>query len=116
MRRVSRNRFVKIYAWEKYQQAGLNRPALPFAFNLPTGSLTTNEVGNGTVEITLDTTTDLSPLFGEEAYKLQVVVSTSTTSWYFASMAVEITLKYKESIYLSLYFYTLAVKNAGGFI
>ena len=56
------------------------------------GELTTNEVGNGTVEINLDTNNLSRSPFSAGKYKLQIAVSKSTT-WDFANTAVEINIK-----------------------
>jgi len=56
------------------------------------GELTTNEVGNGTVEINLDTNLLSRYPFGTGLHKLQIAVSKGTT-WDFANTAVEIFIK-----------------------
>ncbi|MBU4511068.1 hypothetical protein KJ830_08495 [bacterium] len=56
------------------------------------GELTTNEVGNGTVEINLDTNYLSRLPFGAGKHKLQIAVSKGTT-WDFANTAVEINIK-----------------------
>lgn len=55
------------------------------------GELTTNEVGNGTVEINLDTNY-LSRSFGAGEHKLQIVVSIGG-AWTFVNTAVDIVIK-----------------------
>ena len=80
----------KVYLERYYKDVG-GVLYMPIYFVL--GDLTTNEVGNGTVEFNLDTTTDLgSKSFERGLHILQIAVSKGTT-WDFASTAVEISIK-----------------------
>jgi len=56
------------------------------------GELTTNEVGNGTVEINLDTNYLSRYPFGAGEHKLQIVVSIGG-AWTFVNTAVDIVIK-----------------------
>ena len=56
------------------------------------GELTTNEVGNGTVEINLDTNYLSRYSFGVGEHRLQIVVSIGG-AWTFVSTAVDIVIK-----------------------